>query len=216
MPHFLCIVQQVQATPIGLILFITTTMKLPARKPFIYTMLISTATVLAVWFWGLRQNWSLFKDSLISLTILSAAFSSFLTVSLFQGVWMHDNFGRVIDYIKRVPFPDDLPEFGTGDLDLNFDADEGCGALFLGILAWMLVAVLAVALLWVFAAIAWAVFLVLAAVLYWIFFRALRFALRHGRECRGKFGLSVRYALTYTVVYTSWLYAILLAAHYLK
>ncbi|MBT9393485.1 hypothetical protein KLP40_09960 [Hymenobacter sp. NST-14] len=191
-------------------------MKLPARQPFIYTVLISTATVLAVWFLGLRQDWSLFKDSLISLTILSAAFSSFLTVSLFQGVWMHDNFGKLIDHIKRVPFPDDFPELSTGNLDLSFEADEGYGALILGILAWLVVAVLAVALLWVFAAVAWAVFLVLSAVLYWVFFRALRFALRHGRECRGQLGLSVRYALTYTIVYTSWLYTILLAAHYLK
>ena len=115
-----------------------------------------------------------------------------------------------------MPFPDQLSGFDTPDLDLDFGADEGCGAIILGILAWLVVAVVAVVLLWLFAAIAWAVFIVLSAVLYWIFFRALRFALRHGRECRGKLAPSLRYAFLYTTVYTFWLYAIVLLAHYIK
>ncbi|MCR5887353.1 hypothetical protein LRS06_06075 [Hymenobacter sp. J193] len=190
-------------------------MKLPARRPFFYTLFIATATILVVWFLGLRQEWSLFKESLITLTILSVAFGSFLTVSLFQGVWVHDNFGNLQEHIRRMPFPDQITELSTGDLDLDFDAGEGCGAIILGILAWLLVAAIAVVLLWFFAAVAWVVFMVLSAMLYWIFFRALRFALRHGRECRGRLAPSLRYAFTYTIVYTSWLYAIILTTHYL-
>ncbi|MDU0372563.1 hypothetical protein [Hymenobacter endophyticus] len=190
-------------------------MKLPARRPFFYTLFIATATVLAVWFLGLRQDWSVFKESLISLTILSGAFLSFLSVSLYQGVWVHDNFGNLAEHIRRVPFPEHLSGFDAADLDLDFDAGEGCGAIILGLLAWLVVAVVAVVLLWLFAAIAWAVFIILSAVLYWIFFRALRFALRHGRECRGRLVPSIRYAFLYTVVYMCWLYTIVLVAHYL-
>ncbi len=190
-------------------------MKLPARKPFFYTLFIATSTALAIWFLGIRQDWSLFKESLITLTILSGVFLSFLSASLFYGVGVHDNFGNLAEHIRRVPFPDQLSEFAPADLDLDFDAGEGCGAIILGILAWLLVAVAAAVLLWLFAAIAWAVFMVLSAVLYWIFFRALRFALRHRRECRGKLAPSLRYALIYTVVYTSWLYGIVLVAHYM-
>lgn len=190
-------------------------MKLPARKPFFYTLFVATSTVLAVWFFGIRQDWSLFKESLIALTILSGSFLCFLSTSLFLGIRVHDNFGNLTDHIRRVPFPDQLPDFTSTDSSLDFDAGEGCGAIILGILAWLLVAAAAAVLLWLFAAIAWAVFMVLSALLYWVFFRALRFALRHRRECRGKLAPSFRYALIYTAVYTSWLYGIVLVAHYM-
>lgn len=191
-------------------------MRLPSKRVFYATVSVATLTLLAVWFIGLRQEWSTFKESLISLTILSTAFLSFITVSLYEGVRLHNDVGSLLDYLRRIPFPESFTDVSLDLPDVDLDTGEGCGGIIVAVFLWLLAAVVAVILLWLFAAVAWAVLLVFAAMLYWVFFRALRLIFRHSRMCKGRFSVSLWYGLTYTLLYNFWIYGIILAAHYLR
>lgn len=196
-----------------------------SKRTFITTLLIATLTILGVWFIGLRQDWSLFKDSLVAISILALSLLSFLTGGLFFGVKLRDTLGTVTEHIKKFPIPDSLSNLdfggrssaGHGSADIGHGSvdgghGDGCGEVIL----WLIIAVVAVFVLWIAAAVVWVTFLTCTAVLYWLFFRALRFVFRHSAECRGHFGRSLRYGFTYTTLYVSWLYAIILAVHYLR
>jgi hypothetical protein len=190
---------------------------LPSKQAFFTTLFVATLTIAGVWFIGLRQDWSLFKESLVVLSILSVSFLGFLTVGLFNGVKLRDNLGQLTRHIKRFPFPKfdsglDVPSGGGG----HGEHAGGCGDTLEGVFSWLLIALVAIVLLWVFAAVVWVVLLVFAAMLYWVFFRALRFVFRHSAECRGQLGKSLLYGVVYTVVYNSWIYGIILGVHYLR
>jgi hypothetical protein len=196
-----------------------------SKHTFVTTLFIATLTVLSVWFIGLRQDWSLFKDSLISISILSVSLLSFFTVGLFFGVKLRDTLGSVTEHIKKFPVPDSLSgldfsggagEATTGHGGADAGHGEGCAGEIGEIILWLIIAVVAVFVLWIAAAIVWVTFLTCTAVLYWLFFRALRFVFRHSVECKRHFWRSLRYGLTYTTLYVSWLYAIILAVHYLR
>ncbi|UOQ66904.1 hypothetical protein [Hymenobacter volaticus] len=191
-------------------------MRLPSKKVFYTTISIATLTSLAVWFIGLRQEWSIFKESLISLTILSTAFLSFITVGLYEGVKLRNDMSNLMDYIKRGPFPESFADVGLDLPDVNLDAGEGCGGVIIALLLWLIAAVVAIFLLWCFAAIAWGVLLVFVSMLYWVFFRSLRLVFRHSSMCKGRFSVSLCYGLVYTLLYNFWIYGIILTAHYLR
>ncbi|RYU80741.1 hypothetical protein [Hymenobacter persicinus] len=186
-----------------------------SKRTFFTTLLIATLTLLGVWFVGLRQDWSLFKDSLVAVSILAISLLSFLTAGLYFGVKLRDTLGSVTEHIKKLPMPDSLSNLNLGDGTVNAGHGEGCLEAVAEIFMWLIIALVAVFVLWIAAAVVWATFLTCTAILYWLFFRALRFVFRHSMECRGRLGLSLRYGLTYATLYVSWLYAIILAVHYL-
>lgn len=170
-------------------------------------------TTVAVWLFGLGQHRSLFANSLISTTILFAAFFLFITVGLYHGVKLRDDVGRLTDRISRKHFP------GTSGLESlpNFDLSDSHGIL--GILAALvlavLVAIVAVFLVWLVGAVLWTGILIFAAMLYWVFFRALRLVFKNSNRCRGRLGASLGQGLWHASLYTVWIYAIIYAAHYL-
>ena len=170
-------------------------------------------TTVAVWLFGLGQHRSLFANSLISTSILFAAFFLFTTVGLYHGVKLRDDVGRLTDRISRKHFP------GTGGLDTlpDFDFSEGHGIL--GILAAIVmaivVAILAVFIIWLVGAVLWTGILVFAAMLYWVFFRALRLVFKNSNRCRSRLGASLWEGFWYASLYTVWIYGIIYAAHYL-
>ncbi|GAA4371651.1 hypothetical protein [Hymenobacter koreensis] len=107
---------------------------LPSKRVFFITLAVSTFTVLLVWFIGLRQDWSLFKDSLITLTVLSISFFAFVTVGLWSGVKLQDTLGTIstTERLKKLSLPDSLPSFDSGDFNVD---GEGCGAIILAVFA---------------------------------------------------------------------------------
>ncbi|MET0394897.1 MAG: hypothetical protein ABW019_17265 [Chitinophagaceae bacterium] len=186
---------------------------LTTRNLFIVSIAVAVLTVVAVWLLGLGRHSTLFENSLLSTTILSAAFFLFLSIGLYKGVKLKDNLGRITDRIKldklsdlsgKIELPGEIP-----------DAGEGLGGIILGILGWILVAILLLIFIWVFGAVMWVAILSFAAMLYWIFFRALRLVFRHSYQCRHNLSASMTYALAYTLLYNCWIYGIILAAHYL-
>jgi hypothetical protein len=195
----------------------------PATRPFhllsagnvalVSAAVVGTTTV-AVWLLGLGQHRTLFANSLISTSILFAAFFLFTTVGLYHGVKLRDDVGRLTDRISRKHFP------STGGLNTlpDFDFSEGHGIL--GILAAIVmavvVAIVAVFVIWLVGALLWTGVLIFAAMLYWVFFRALRLVFKNSNRCRGRLGASLWEGFWYASLYTCWIYGIIMAAHYLR
>lgn len=187
---------------------------LSASNVALVSCVVVTLTTVAVWLFGLGQHRTLFANSLISTTILFAAFFIFTTVGLYHGVKLRDDVGRLTDRISRKHFP------GTGGLESlpDFDFSEGHGIL--GILAAIamavVVAIVAVFVIWLVGAVLWTSILVFAAMLYWVFFRALRLVFKNSNRCRGRLGASLWEGGWYASLYTVWTYGIIMAAHYLR
>ncbi|MDO7851528.1 hypothetical protein [Hymenobacter convexus] len=195
----------------------------PAPRPYrllsagnvaLVSLAVVVVTTVAVWLLGLGQHRTLFANSLISTSILFGAFFLFTAVGLYHGVKLRDDVGRLTDRISRKNFP------GTGRLESlpNFDFSEGHGIL--GILAAIamavVVAILAVFVIWLVGALLWTGILIFAALLYWVFFRALRLVFKNSNRCRGRLGASLWEGFWYASLYTCWIYGIIMAAHYLR
>ena len=175
---------------------------------------VVAVTTVAVWLLGLGQHRTLFANSLISTSILFAAFFLFTAVGLYHGVKLRDDVGRLTDRISSKHFP------GGNGLESLPDFDFADGPGILGILGAIVmavfVAIMAVAAIWLVGALLWTGILIFAALLYWVFFRALRLVFKNSNRCRGRLGASLWEGFWYASLYTCWIYGIIMAAHYLR
>ena len=73
-----------------------------SKSVFTISLIVIGLTILAVYFWGLGRHNTFFENSIISTTILSIAFFTFITVGLYNGVKLRDNLGRIVDNFKMV------------------------------------------------------------------------------------------------------------------
>lgn len=162
-------------------------------------------TILFVWLFGLGTHRSLFENSIISAWILTTALYAFLFVGLYRGFKLKDNLGKV----TRTYTYDKVPEPAEFLIEI---ADSYFGAVIalilmsgtlLVLLANMLVAL-------------WTGILVFMAILYWVYYRAIRFAFKWSKACKGHIGKSLLYGLAFTVFYSIWFYCIIIGAHYLN
>jgi hypothetical protein len=198
----------------------------PAKWIFIGALLIMTGTILTVYLTGFNSSRSLVENAAISLSILSTICFGFLTASLYYGIKLKDDVGDLTRKVKwlsnsATEVVADVPDVagksgGKGsilpDLDIGDGADEIAAAVF----AWIAVTITFIAFLFLFETVIWAFVLLIAAMLYWVFFRAVRLVLKNSPKCRGNFSKAALYGLGYTLLYSSWMYAILLCVKYLK
>src|SRR5690242_13997834 len=56
-----------------------------AREVFRVSLIVIVLTVLFVWIAGLGRHHTFFENSILSLTILSVSFFSFITIGLYKG-----------------------------------------------------------------------------------------------------------------------------------
>jgi hypothetical protein len=185
-----------------------------AKSVFIITLIVIVLTVLGVYLFGLGSHHTFFYNSIVSTTILSVAFLSFITVGLFRGIKLKDNLGKVVDRFKSVDIPTgvDVP---TPDFE-PVDVGDGIGGVIVSILLWILLAFALAVVLWIFSNVIAVVFLAFIAMLYWIFFRALRLVFRNSNKSKGNLVESMKWGLTYTILYNFWIYGIFLLTNYLK
>ena len=187
---------------------------LSAGNVVLVSAAVVVITTLAVYLFGLGQHRTLFANSLISTSILFAAFFLFTAVGLYHGVKLRDDVGRLTDRISRKHFPassslESLP---------SFDLSDGPGILgILGaIIMAVFVAIMAVVAIWLVGALLWTGILIFAAMLYWVFFRALQLVFKNSNRCQGRLGASLWESFWYGSLYTVWIYGIIMAAHYLR
>lgn len=180
---------------------------------FTVSLIVAVLTILGVYFWGLGQHYTFFENSIISTTILSIAFFSFITAGLYHGIKLKDNLGQIVDKFKIID---------TSDLSLDLassgpvEVGEGLGGIIISILLWILMAVVLSAVLWIFSNVLIIVVLAFIAMLYWVFFRALRLIFKNSNRSKGDLPESIKWGLTYTILYNFWIYGIFLLTIYLK
>jgi len=143
-------------------------------------------------------------------------FFLFITVGLYRGVKLKDNLGQITN--EKIGISDALDSAPYLDHSDGFDIDvgEGIGGIIIGIVLWILWAILMALLLWIFSNVILIVIGAFAAMLYWIFFRALRLVFKNSNKSKGDVVRSVRYGLTYTLLYNFWIYGIFMLTEYFK
>ena len=176
---------------------------------FFISLFVAAVTILITWLIGIEVHRSLFENSILSTTILSAGFFSFIVWGLYNNFKLKDNLGNIAKAPKLKSISN-FPDIPIGDIPSG-----GAGEEIIAIIAWIILSIILVVLLWFFGAILWAGILLFIATLYWIFFRALRVIFRNGKRCKGKIKESIITAALYTLLYYFWIYGIILILHYL-
>ena len=188
-----------------------TNLTLRGKTVFIIALITIGLTFLTVYLTGINFNRSLTSNLYISLGIIAGTLFVFLTVTLYKGTRLIDNYPRFQNYEPGAIFHGtSIPEFGGGEVG------DGIAGILLSILLWIATAIVIVVLLLVFEAIFWLSLFIIFASLYWIFIRALRVVFYKARRTRGDFSASLVNALTYTVLYTGWLFGIAVIVDLLK
>lgn len=188
---------------------------LTTKKIFIISIIVAALTIIGIWIFGLGQHRTLYENSVLSTTILSVAFFLFLAINLYRGVKLKDDLGRITDRITDKNKMPDLSGLNLSGDSIPDVGGDGIAGVIVGIIAWLLISILLVFLLWFFGAVLWVIVLIFAAMLYWIFFRALRLVFKNSNKCKNKISKSVSYALFYTVLYNFWIYGIIVLSGYL-
>lgn len=185
---------------------------LTAKTVFFVSIIVAALTILGIWLFGLGQHRTLYENSILSTSILSAAFCLFITIGLFNGVKLKDDLGQITDKISIGKMPD-----LSGGLEFPSDApsigDDVASAL-VGVLFWILFSILLVVFIWLFSGLLWATVLAFAAMLYWIFFRALRLVFKNANKCKNSLTKSFAYGVFYTILYNFWIYGVIFLMHY--
>ncbi len=208
---------------------------LNSKTVFFITLLVLALTIVGVYAFGLGRHHTFFQNSLLSTTLLSIAFFGFVSIGLYRGVKLRDTLGNVADRfsLRRgkgedrsslLNLADALPSFSKGgssgssgsSFDFDFDDGEGCLAVLVGILLWIVTAVVLSVVLWLFGEVLVVAVGMFMAMLYWVFFRALRLVFRHSRQTKGRLVPSLGYGLLYTFLYNSWIYGIFVLVEYLR
>ena len=143
---------------------------------------------------------SFLDEVLISGVLFAGALFAVLTLGLFFGVHLKPDIaapkkiGEYLD-VGRVGEAAIVPDIGI------FNLDGGLVGCLVGILIWLLAAVVIGSLVFLFAN----TFAFLIALVFWIFYNAFRKVYQHSGRCHGKLWESIRVGLSYTLLYTGWL-----------
>ncbi|UII26142.1 hypothetical protein LVD15_23020 [Fulvivirga maritima] len=184
---------------------------LKGKTVFIATLVIIGLTILTVYSSGINYNRSLSANLYISLSVISAVIFTFLSIALYKGTQLVNDYPKFKNFQPGMWFSDsNIPE--VGDIDI----DEGIGGCLFSILSWIVMSIVMVVLLIVFEAIFWISLFLIFASLYWIFIRALKLAVKKSVATKGDLSASVLNSLGYTLLYTGWLFAIALIVDLVK
>lgn len=166
------------------------------------------------YFFHFETQHALYENALLVVSILAFVLCVFITLGLYLGVKLKDTIGKLTDNIDIKK----LPDFGGGSADIS-TAMEGVSSIAEGIGGFLFAIVAALVFIligWYFVLVAWFLMIFFAAMLYWIFFRALRLVFKHSIDCKGNLIASLKYSVTYTFFYTSWIYGIMFVLHYIS
>ena len=182
------------------------------------SLFVALLTIVSVYFWGLGHHSTFFENSIRSTTILSMAFFLFITIGLYRGVKLKANPGKITGDNRTVFDPPDLtPTSHHGHVTrVDLDLGDGIEGIIVGIFLWIFWAFLVAVTLWIFNTILLIVIATFAAMLYWIFFRALRLVFKNSNKSKGDIMESIKYGLTYTLLYNFWIYGIFMLTEWLK
>jgi len=185
-----------------------------ASTVFIATLAVVSSIFLLVYLTGLENHRSLYKNALISTTILALALFFFISIGLYKGWKLKNTLGNFSHYFSKLKKPGEKEFDGAGLDSLEvLEAAEGIEGCLVSIAMWLVVGVFGSIILWAIGAFFWGIILVVAGILYWIIFRALRLIFRHSPSCKHNLFQSVKISFLYSILYVSWVYAVLYVGH---
>ncbi|MDP9955614.1 hypothetical protein J2X97_001251 [Epilithonimonas hungarica] len=187
---------------------------LETKFTFYSSIVIILLVILSVWISGNNSHHTLFQNSILSTSILAIAFFLFVSISLYKGVGLRDNLGKIFtkeNFNKRMKSTSDF----TPDIDFPLMDAEGIGGIILSILAWIAFTVLALFVLYFVGVFFWSVLLLLLAILYWIYFRALKLIFKNSKHCKDNLFKSLGFGIFYSGLYVSWIYGIIFLLKYI-
>ncbi|MCY7420865.1 MAG: hypothetical protein LH478_03870 [Chitinophagaceae bacterium] len=186
-----------------------------SKTVFGATLIVLPTLSLMIYLTGIRNHRTLYLNSLISTTILSIVFFSFITIGLYNGWKLQDNYGNFLHKFPLWKKPSssalDVSGFDFGLIETE-SFMGAIGAVFL----WIILALLGSIIFWAIGAIFWATVLLVGGMLYWIVFRAYRMIFRNSAKCKGDIMKSAGTALLFTFFYNCWIYVIIFGTHYLN
>jgi hypothetical protein len=175
----------------------------------IVALFVVVLTATSVFVFGKR---SLFAETELTLVIIAAGLFLFLSVGLYRGIRVRR---RDLPGIAASETPLKNVMDGMDPLSTSFEvagaADDILSAIGGFIVALIGLIVLGVV-LWILLSLGVVVWVFLLAALAWVFHRALRVVFSKSRVCRGNLAKSLAYALMYTLLYTGWLFALVIVA----
>ena len=176
------------------------------------TTVIVTATIVAV-----SGKRSLIVELEWTLGVVAAALFAMLAVGLYRGARLREKEAPSAE-LTKVDLSDWTPDSGMPDFDCPLDVVDGGGDELgcLGVIAGVVLSLVAFValflLLWVFLQVAVIVLFVVMTAIYWVLHLALRQVFAHSEDCHGNLARSVGFATLYTVLYTGWLFGLLVLA----
>ena len=184
-----------------------------SKDVFKISLIVTALTILGVYFWGLGRHNTFFENSIISTTTLSIAFLSFITIGLFTGIKLKDNLGQIVDRFRTIDTSNISSNLVSSD---PIDVGEGIVGIIISLFLWIVMAVVFAIALWIFSNVLVIAILTFIAMLYWVFFRALRLVFKNSNRTKGDLMESIKWGLTYTILYNFWIYGIFILTSYLK
>jgi hypothetical protein len=187
------------------------------KSVFIISVIVIIVICISVYFTGVHAHRTISQNYFISLSIISFWVFAFLSFCLFKGFSIVNNFYKFKDFKTGdfIPYPKVSTVNSIGEF-IDLDIDDGCFGAIVTYVLWFLVSVFVVVML-VFLdfAIWFSLFIILIA-LYWVFLRAIRIVLRKSRVTQGDIVKSLTYGFLYTLLYTGWLYGVVIVADYFR
>lgn len=187
---------------------------LETKFMFYSSIVIILLVILSVWLSGNNSHHTLFQNSILSTSILAISFFLFVSISLYRGVGLKDNLGKIFtkeSFSKRMKSTSDF----TPDIDVSLMDADGIGGIILSILAWIVFTVAALFALYFVGVFFWSILLLLLAILYWIYFRALRLIFKNSKRCKDNLAKSLGFGLFYSTLYISWIYGLIFLIKYI-
>ncbi|MBU3010017.1 hypothetical protein KO506_01210 [Polaribacter vadi] len=185
---------------------------LKGKSVFIVSLFVIAISILTVYLTGINYNRSLTSNLYLSIGIIAISLFLFMTFGLYKGVGLIDNFPKFRSFKRGTILENASPPFESPIIEVG----DGIGGLILSILLWIGMTILIVILFIVLEAIFWFSFFIILTMLYWIFFRALKLVFNKSKETKGDIAISAFYSLTYTILYSGWIFGLVYLTEILK
>ena len=185
---------------------------LKGKSIFVVSLTVVGITVLTVFLTSSHYHRTISSNLFLSLSVIATALFLFITYGLYKGIGLIDDFPRVEKFESRTVFS----HSEQGPKLPSIEVGEGISGLLLSILLWIVMSVVFAVLLIALEFVLWLSLFLIIAMLYWVFFRALKFVFRKSKDTKDNLGISAVYGLTYTALYTGWIFGIIYVAELLK
>jgi hypothetical protein len=177
----------------------------------IVAIFVIALTAIPIYLFG---QLSLLVETDLTLACIAIGLFVFLAVGLYRGVRVRrkDLPETAINGIGLNQVTDSLPNPDLPAIDCPLDVadggDDGCLSAIFSFLVAIVALVGVVFVVWILINLGFGLAIILFLGLSWVFYRALRQVFARSRQCRGRILPSLGFATLYTVLYTSWLFAL--------